>query len=81
MNHNRAVHETHGALVIGAGVAGPAMAIALARAGIRSVVYEASPAPRDAAGLFLNLAPNGLNVLRALQADGGAAWSSPWFVD
>lgn len=57
------------ALVIGAGIAGPAVAIALARAGIHAVVYEASTAPRDEAGAFLNLAPNGLAVLRALGVD------------
>jgi FAD-dependent urate hydroxylase len=52
--------------IVGAGIAGPALAIALRRAGIESVVYEASDRPRDTAGAFLNLAPNGLNVLRAL---------------
>lgn len=54
------------ALVIGAGIAGPAVAIALARAGIDAVVYEANARPRDDEGVFLNLAPNGLAVLRAL---------------
>jgi 2-polyprenyl-6-methoxyphenol hydroxylase-like FAD-dependent oxidoreductase len=53
-------------LIIGGGIAGPALGIALRRAGIDSVVYESSPAPRDNAGAFLNLAPNGLNVLQAL---------------
>jgi 2-polyprenyl-6-methoxyphenol hydroxylase-like FAD-dependent oxidoreductase len=57
-------------LVIGAGIAGPPLGIALARAGMDAVVYESSPRPRDAGGAFLNLAPNGLNVLRALGADG-----------
>ena len=50
----------------GAGIAGPAVAIALRRAGIEAVVLEASPSPRDGAGVFLNLAPNGLHVLEAL---------------
>ena len=54
------------ALIIGAGIAGPVMAIALARARIDSVVYEASVAPRDDAGVFFNLAPNGVAVLEAL---------------
>jgi FAD-dependent urate hydroxylase len=54
------------ALIIGAGIAGPVMALALQRAGMPSVVYEASPTPRDAAGVFLNLAPNGIAVLHAL---------------
>jgi 2-polyprenyl-6-methoxyphenol hydroxylase-like FAD-dependent oxidoreductase len=53
-------------LIVGGGIAGPALGIALRRAGIDSVVYEASPVPRDNAGAFLNLAPNGLNVLQAL---------------
>ncbi len=54
------------AVVIGGGIAGPAFAVALRRARIDSVVYESSPVPQDDAGAFLNLAPNGLNVLRAL---------------
>jgi FAD-dependent urate hydroxylase len=54
------------AIVIGAGIAGPGMAIALQRAGFDAVVYEASDAPRDDTGVFLNLAPNGIAVLRAL---------------
>jgi 2-polyprenyl-6-methoxyphenol hydroxylase-like FAD-dependent oxidoreductase len=70
MYQKRRVNESNAVMVIGGGVAGPAMAIALARAGMASVVYEASAAPRDAEGLFLNVAPNGLNVLRALGADG-----------
>src|SRR5262245_20877973 len=53
-------------IIVGAGIAGPALAIALRRVGIYSVVYESSPSPRDNAGAFLNLAPNGLRVLKAL---------------
>jgi len=52
--------------IVGAGIGGPALAIALRRAGIDAVVYEASDSPRDNAGAFLNVAPNGLAVLRAL---------------
>ncbi|HVQ12124.1 MAG TPA: FAD-dependent monooxygenase [Vicinamibacterales bacterium] len=52
-------------VIVGAGIGGPALSMALTRAGIESTVYEAS-APRDDAGAFLNLAPNGLSVLRAL---------------
>jgi len=44
--------------IIGGGVAGPALAIALRRVGIEAVVYEVMPTPRDAAGAFLNLAPS-----------------------
>lgn len=54
------------ALIIGGGIAGPAVAIALQRVGLAATIYEASPAPRDEAGAFLNLAPNGLNALDAL---------------
>jgi 2-polyprenyl-6-methoxyphenol hydroxylase-like FAD-dependent oxidoreductase len=58
------------AAIIGAGIAGPALAIALRHAGIHATVYEASDAPRDETGAFLNLAPNGINVLHALGAEG-----------
>lgn len=54
------------ALIIGGGIAGPALGIALQRVGINAVVYEANHSPRDDAGAFLNLAPNGLNALAAL---------------
>lgn len=56
-------------LIVGAGIAGPAAGIALARAGIEALVYEASSTPRDEAGAFLNLAPNGIAVLRALAVE------------
>ncbi|HTF08423.1 MAG TPA: FAD-dependent monooxygenase [Asanoa sp.] len=56
------------ALVIGGGVAGPATAMALRKAGIDATVYEAATAPR--AGAFLTLAPNGVDALRVLDADG-----------
>ena len=57
-------------VIAGGGIAGPAAAIALARAGIESVVYESSPTFRDDGGAFFNLAPNGVSVLRALGIDG-----------
>jgi 2-polyprenyl-6-methoxyphenol hydroxylase-like FAD-dependent oxidoreductase len=53
-------------LIVGAGIAGPALAIALRRAGYEVVVYETMPEPRDDAGAFLNVAPNGLKALEAL---------------
>jgi 2-polyprenyl-6-methoxyphenol hydroxylase-like FAD-dependent oxidoreductase len=68
MERSEMSNSTH-AVIVGGGIAGPAIALALCRAGIESVVYEASPVPRDEAGVFLNLAPNGLNVLRALGLD------------
>lgn len=64
MDHT--ISEAMRVLIIGGGIAGPALGIALRRAGIDSVVYESNPTPRDEGGAFLNLAPNGLNVLRAL---------------
>ena len=58
------------ALVIGGGIAGPATAMALRKAGIDATVYEASTAPRG--GAFLTLAPNGVDALRVLDADAAA---------
>jgi FAD-dependent urate hydroxylase len=56
------------AMVIGAGIAGAASAIALTKAGIRTTVYEARDDGADTTGIMLNLAPNGFNALRALDA-------------
>jgi 2-polyprenyl-6-methoxyphenol hydroxylase-like FAD-dependent oxidoreductase len=56
------------ALVIGAGVAGPVTALALAKAGIEARVYEAHAGQRGA-GAMLSLAPNGLDALRIIGAD------------
>lgn len=58
------------ALIIGCGIAGPATALFLKRAGIDSVIYEADNQKNDYAGLFLNLARNGLRVLKELGIDG-----------
>lgn len=54
------------ALIIGCGIAGPALALFLRRAGIDSVVYDSRREPDDDAGVFLNVMPNGVNVLRLL---------------
>ena len=54
------------ALVIGAGVAGPAVAMFLQRAGWQVEIYEADAAPDPFDGLFLNVATNGLAVLAEL---------------
>ena len=51
------------ALVIGGGIAGPVAAMALQKAGIDAVVYEAFPSRADGAGGGLTLAPNGLDAL------------------
>jgi FAD-dependent urate hydroxylase len=56
------------ALIVGGGIAGPVAAMALRRAGIESVVYEAHAGGADDAGAFLTLASNGLDALRAVDA-------------
>jgi FAD-dependent urate hydroxylase len=62
------------AIVVGGGIAGPATAMALRKAGIDATVYEASDAPRG--GAFLTLAPNGVGALRVLDADEAALASA-----
>ncbi|HUA80741.1 MAG TPA: NAD(P)/FAD-dependent oxidoreductase [Dyella sp.] len=57
------------ALIIGGGIAGPAAALALAKAGIRSTIYESHPAAADGVGAALMLAPNGLNALKVIGVD------------
>jgi 2-polyprenyl-6-methoxyphenol hydroxylase-like FAD-dependent oxidoreductase len=58
--------DTHRrALVVGGGIAGPALALFLARAGIEPVVFEAYPPSEDVGGGF-QIAPNGLRVLAEL---------------
>ena len=56
------------ALIVGGGVAGPVAAMALQRAGIDPVVYEAYTSGADDAGAFLTFASNGLDALRAIDA-------------
>lgn len=57
------------ALLIGGGIGGLTTALALRRAGIEPVVFEAYSRPADYAGLFLNTASNGLGALRAIDID------------
>ncbi|ARF56245.1 FAD-dependent monooxygenase [Streptomyces gilvosporeus] len=57
------------ALVIGGGVAGPVMALALRKAGIEATVYEAYPTAADGVGAWLGLAPNGQAALATVGAD------------
>src|SRR5215475_6746170 len=52
--------------VIGGGIAGPITAMALAKAGMETVVYEAHGHGSDGVGAFLTLAENGLEALRPL---------------
>jgi FAD-dependent urate hydroxylase len=54
------------ALIIGGGIAGPVTAMALEKAGVDAVVYEAYRHGSDGVGAFLTLAENGLEALRVL---------------
>ena len=56
------------AIIVGGGIAGPVTAMALQRAGIEPVVYEAYATGAGAAGAFLTVAVNGLDALRVLDA-------------
>jgi 2-polyprenyl-6-methoxyphenol hydroxylase-like FAD-dependent oxidoreductase len=57
------------ALIIGCGIAGPAVAMFLKRAGYEPHIYEAKSEHDDYTGLFLNVARNGMQVLRELSVD------------
>jgi prepilin-type processing-associated H-X9-DG protein len=61
----QATRRERNVMIIGGGMAGPALALFLRKAGIRSSVYEAYPEPADIGGGF-QIAPNGMNVLAAL---------------
>ena len=50
-------------MVIGGGVAGRVMAMALHKAGIQASVYEAYSAAADNIGGMLTVAPNGLDSI------------------
>ena len=57
------------ALIVGAGVCGPVAAMALQRAGIDTTVYEAHLPTAESVGLYLTVATNGLDALRAIGAE------------
>src|SRR3989442_2722806 len=57
------------ALIIGCGVAGPVVALFLQRAGIEAEIYEARAESTDYGGSFLNMACNGVGVLKTLGLD------------
>jgi len=63
---NRAARK---ALIIGCGIAGPVVALFLQRAGIEAESYEARAESTDYGGNFLNMACNGLDVLKPLELD------------
>lgn len=52
------------AIIIGCGIAGPAMALALQKVGVQALIYEAREVPDDTEGAFLGISPNGLNILK-----------------
>ena len=56
------------ALVVGAGVAGPLVAMALQRAGIDSVIVEHHGPPDAQRGSWFTVSPNGLDALDAVGA-------------
>jgi 2-polyprenyl-6-methoxyphenol hydroxylase-like FAD-dependent oxidoreductase len=56
------------ALVIGGGIAGPAAAMALRKAGIEATVYEGYTSTADGVGVTLTIAPNGLDALEIIGA-------------
>jgi len=60
------------AVIIGGGVAGPATALALLKAGIPSTVYEEYGSTAEGVGGVLAVAPNGLNALGVIGVDIGA---------
>jgi FAD-dependent urate hydroxylase len=59
---------TRKALIIGAGIAGPAAAMALQKAGIDAAVFEAHPGDANGVGAFLTVASNGVDALEVLGA-------------
>src|SRR5262249_29162735 len=59
---------TRSAIVAGGGIAGLATAMALRKAGIEVVVYEAHRDRAEGVGAFLTLGSNGIDALRTLDA-------------
>jgi 2-polyprenyl-6-methoxyphenol hydroxylase-like FAD-dependent oxidoreductase len=53
-------------IIIGAGIAGPAAALALQKIGVEATIYEAYETTAHSVGSFMNLATNGLDGLRTL---------------
>jgi len=55
------------AIIIGCGIAGPVLALALNRAGIDSEIFEEKKPSGYNSGLFHYLSPNGMNVFNTLR--------------
>lgn len=51
-------------IIIGAGVAGPILALQLKKIGFQPEIFEARPENNRNEGVFLGITPNGLNVLK-----------------
>lgn len=66
------MHTSHRAIIIGGGIAGPALALFLKRAGIDVQIFEAYPRADNVGGGF-QIAPNGMRVLDALGLAGAVA--------
>jgi 2-polyprenyl-6-methoxyphenol hydroxylase-like FAD-dependent oxidoreductase len=70
-------------VIIGGGIAGPAVGIALRKAGHETTVFEAYPTLAAEVGYFLTVAGNGLDALSVLGADvevRAAAFPTPQMV-
>ena len=57
------------ALIIGAGIAGPITALFFQCSGIEAEIYEVRSEAEISTGWFLNLAGNGIEVLKTLKTD------------
>lgn len=74
-------------VIIGGGIAGPVLGVALRRAGIDATIYEANDEQGLGGGAFLQLAPNGVNALGSIgladlaQRAGGFATSGIRFAN
>ena len=63
------LYMTKQVVIIGGGIAGPVTAMAMQKAGLDPVVYEARGHGADGVGAFLTLATNGLEALHLLDLD------------
>ena len=65
LTYREGMKHTPYAVIIGGGIAGPAVSLFLRRAGIESQLFEAYPEPATIGGGF-QIAPNGMRVLNSL---------------
>lgn len=61
------------ALIIGGGIAGPTLAVALRRIGMEAEVFEQLSPDADQRGSWINFQANGLDALRAVGLESGVA--------